>query len=283
MQQVRVVTDSTADLLPDIAARLGILVVPLNVHFGDEAYLDGVEITSDEFFQRLASARQLPRTSAPSPGSFRKAYESLLPDASGIVCVTVGSKLSSTYNSAVVAAQQLQQAPVRVVDSGSASMALGFAALAAAESAGTGAALDEVERVARETSERAGILFYADTLEYLQKNGRIGRAAGLVGSVLQVKPVLTIADGEAALYQRARTRSKAIQSLVDWAAKRRQAQRMAVIWSTSEDDLNRLLDGLSPLFPRDDIIVTRYGPVIGSHVGPGGLGIIVVDGDGAAR
>lgn len=278
MPQVKVVTDSTSDLLPEIAALLGITVVPLNVHFGDESFADGTEITSDQFFSRLSASKQMPKTSAPSTEAFRAAFESVQADASGIVCITISSKLSGTYNSATLAARQFEGTPVRVIDSESASMCIGFAAIAAAEAATGGASLDEVEAAARDVVGRVKILFFADTLEYLQRNGRIGRAQGLLGSMLQVKPVLTVENGEVAPVSRPRTRGKAIQALVDWAAKLHDPDRMAVIWSTNQDELNRLLDGLSPLFPQDQIVVTKYGPVLGTHVGPGAMGIIATGG-----
>lgn len=275
MAQVRVVTDSTADLPQEAVQRLGIGVVPLSVHFGEEAYLDGIEMTSDQFLERLSSSRQMPKTSAPSAEAFRQSFAADS-DASGVVCITISSKLSGTHNSAQQAARQMSNLPVRVVDSGSASMATGFTAIAAAEAAQAGASVDEVERVAREHLERTNILFYADTLEFLQRGGRIGRAASLVGSILEIKPVLTVKDGEVEQYQRARTRGKAIQALVDWAGARPRKQ-MAVIWSTNESDLQRLLDGLSRTFPREEIVVTKYGPVLGAHLGPGAMGVIAVD------
>ncbi len=282
MAQVKVIVDSTSDLPPDVTERLGISVVPLNVHFGDETYQDGVEISADEFLQKLSSTRQMPKTSQPSPEQFRKAYEAAAPDASGIVVVTISSKLSGTYNSATVAAREFSDVPVRVIDSKSASMAAGFPAMAAAEASAEGASLDEVESIARDMVDRAGLLFYVNTLEFLQRGGRIGRAAGLVGSILDIKPVLTVKGGEVEQHQRARTLGKAVQALLDWANKRPAPERVAVIWIDREAELNRLLDGLASRFPREQIIVTKYGPVLGTHLGPGGMGVIAVDGKGGA-
>ncbi len=279
MAQVRVVTDSTADLPQETLHRLGISVVPLSVHFGDEAYLDGVEMTSEQFLERLATTRQMPKTSAPSVEAFRSSFEG--GDASGVVCITISSKLSGTYNSAQQAARQVTSVPVRVVDSGSASMAAGFAVIAAAEAAQAGASLEEVERAARHHLARTHILFFADTLEFLQRGGRIGRASSLVGSILDIKPVLTVKDGEVEQYQRTRTRGKAIQVLVDWAVSRPR-QQLVVIWSTNEPELQRLLDGLGRTFPREEIVVTTYGPVLGAHLGPGAMGVIAVDAQGGA-
>lgn len=282
MAQVKVVVDSTADLPPDVMRQLNVGMVPLNVHFGDDTYLDRVELEPDEFFARLGSSRQLPSTSAPSVEAFRRKFEEALPEASGIVCITVGSKLSATHNVASLAAQQFHQLPVRVVDSRSASMGVGFAAMAAAEAAAGGATVDEVEAVARAVVNRTGIAFFADTLEYLQRNGRIGRAAGLLGALLQVKPVLTIEDGVVTPYARTRTTRKAIQSLVDWARGLGSVERMATIWSTDESQLDQLLSALGDSYDRESILVTKYGPVIGSHLGPGALGVIAVSGSGGA-
>lgn len=273
MAQVKVITDSTSDLSPEIAERYGVAVVPLNVHFGEETYKDGVEITADEFLRRLASSPQPPKTSQPSPEEFRRAYERAAQDASGIVCVTVSNKLSGTFNAAAIAARQFEGAPVRVVDSLSATTALGLIAIATAEAANGGASLEEVERVARDVADRTNVVFYADTLEYLQRGGRIGRAQGMLGSILDIKPVLTLVEGEAAQYQRTRTRGKAIQAIVDWAAKLPSPERVSALWSHNEDDLNRLLDGLAKFFPRDEILVAKYGPAIASHVGPGAMGV----------
>jgi len=276
--QVRIVTDSTSDLTPEMVREYGITVVPLSVHFGDEQFLDKVEITSEQFFQRLAASPQLPKTSAPSVQAFRQTYESLAADAAGIVCITVGSKLSGTYNAASLAARDFEHVPVRVVDSRTASIALGLIVIAAAEVARDGASLEEVEVVARDAADRTNIVFYADTLEYLQKGGRIGRARAMLGSILEVKPVLTVTEGEAAQYARTRTRGKAIQALVDWAGKRVNPERVSVIWQQNETDLNRLLDALGQHYPREKIEITQYGPVIGVHVGPGAMGVAVTEG-----
>ncbi|MEJ7654275.1 MAG: DegV family protein [Chloroflexia bacterium] len=279
MSQVKVVTDSTSDIAPETVSELGIVVVPLNIHFGDETLLDGVEITNQEFYERLVASRQMPTTSQANPEAFRAAFEKAVEEgAEGVVCVSVSSKLSGTYNSAMLGAREIAGVDVRVVDSRSASMALGWAAIAAAEAARDGADIDEVERVARDTAARSRLCFFADTLEYLQRNGRIGRAQSLVGSVLQVKPLLVLDDGEVVAYQRTRTRAKAIQALINWCAQLREPERMSVVWNANEDELKRLMDGLAPVFPRDQIVVSTYGPVIGVHIGPGSLGVLAVEG-----
>jgi DegV family protein with EDD domain len=275
--QVGIVVDSSSDLPPETVREYGMTVVPLSVHFGDEHFLDKVEITGEQFFHRLASSRQLPKTSAPSVLAFRGAYETVAADASGIVCVTVGSKLSGTYNAASLAARDFEHVPVRVVDSRTSSISLGLIAIAAAEGARSGASLDEVESLARDAADRTNIVFFADTLEYLQKGGRIGRAQALLGSILEMKPVLTVTDGEPAQYARTRTRGKAIQALVDWAGKLSDPERVAVIWHQNETDLNRLLDGVAQHYPREKILQTHYGPSIGVYFGPNAMGVAATE------
>ncbi len=282
MPRIKVVTDSTSDLPPELARELGVMAVPIHVHFGDEAFLDGVDLTSEEFYSRLRGGGPLPKTSAPSPDAFRRAFESLAPDASGIVCVTVSRRFSGTYNSALQAAQQLHLPPVRVVDSGSVSMGLGFGVMDAARAASEGASLEEVEAAARSVAERTSIVAYIDTLEFLQRSGRIGRAARLVGSILEIKPVVTIIAGEITPLRRARTKRKAIGALVEWFERLRDPEHVAIIWSTEPGDLEMLREMLASHYTTDRILVSTYGPAIGVHVGPGAMGLIVVEGrDGA--
>jgi len=269
--------DSTSDIPRDLASSLGITIVPLRVIFGDMTYLDGVDLDADEFYEKLASSNVLPRTSQPPVEDFRRVFKSLCGDASGILCITISSKVSGTYNSAKIAANQVEEVPIKVIDSKTVSMAFGFAAIAAAEAAREGASLEEVERVALDTLSRTDLLAFVDTLEYLQKGGRIGKAASLLGTLLQVKPLITLREGEVVPVTRTRTRSKAISALIDWAHKYKHPERIAVIWSTNEDELNTLLEGLSDLSPDREVIITKYGPVIGVHAGPGAMGVIVVN------
>ena len=194
---VRVVTDSTADIPPEIAAELGIDVVPLNVHFGTDTYRDNIDLSADEFYQRLVSSPRPPTTSQPSVGAFLEVYQKALGEADGIVSVHISAKLSGTWNSAVQAREQLDDSSrVQVVDTQQASMGLGWVAVTAAKAAQAGASLDEVASAAKSACEQVRVIFLVDTLEYLQKGGRIGKAQAMFGSVLAIKPLLTLQDGE---------------------------------------------------------------------------------------
>ena len=207
---VRVVTDSTSDIGSEAAREMGIVVVPQNVHFGTRSFEDNVTITPDEFYGMLSAASELPRTSQASPGRFQQAYDELGRDASGIVSIHVSSKLSGTFNSALQGASIASaDCPIEVIDSGQASMGLGLAVLEAAEVAMRGAGQAEVVAAALSASKRAQCLCLLQTLEYLQKGGRIGKAQALVGSVLGIKPMIIVRDGEVHPLARARTFPKA--------------------------------------------------------------------------
>ncbi|MSQ41071.1 MAG: DegV family protein, partial [Dehalococcoidia bacterium] len=188
---VHIVTDSTADLPREVVQRLGITVVPLNLHFSTQVYRDGVDIQAEEFYRRLVTANPLPTTSQPAVGAFVECYQALADTGEPVVSIHVASKLSGTYNSAFQAREQVGTSMfIEVVDSQTASMGLGLIVLAAAEAAAAGASLEEVLHATREAVARTRVLFMVDTLEYLQRGGRIGKAQAFLGSVLNIKPIL---------------------------------------------------------------------------------------------
>lgn len=277
---VRIVTDSTADLPPEIVEAHGITVVPLSVFFGDEELLDGVDITSDRFFRRLGREKTLPTTSQPSPGRFRETYERLRDDgATEIVSIHVSSKLSGTCESARQAMEGLTGVRVVLVDSLTTSLALGLGVIAAAEAVARGADADEVARTATQQFARTHVFIMLDTLEYLRRGGRIGRGMEIVGSLLHVKPLATIEDGAVASLGRARTRQKAIEALIDRASAFRPISAVAAMHATTPDDLEYLVTRLRGIAPDAPVIVNRLTPVIGVHSGPGVLAFVVVSAD----
>ncbi|HXN58707.1 MAG TPA: DegV family protein, partial [Candidatus Angelobacter sp.] len=212
---VRIVTDSTADLTPEQQRTAGITVVPLNVHFGDEVFRDHVDLSTDEFFRRLKAAPQLPRTSQPSVGAFEEAYRSLRQGGDDIVSVHLSSKVSGTYNSALMAAQSVGEGKIDVVDSLSTSMALGFMALEGAKLARAGRDRQSVTERLQSLVPKARVICVVDTLTYLERGGRIGKARALLGSLLNVKPILQLKDGEVVPLGRARGRPQALSRLVE--------------------------------------------------------------------
>jgi len=271
---VRVVTDSTADLPPDLAREWGIEVIPLFVHFGTEVYRDGLDMGPNEFYQRLVRSPRLPTTSAPPPGAFQEVYARLLEGAEGVVSVHISSKLSATHDSALLAGQQFK-GKIEVIDSLSCSMGVGLLALAAAERARGRKKLKEIAQEVRALVPRAHLFGLVDTLDYLVKGGRVGKAQAFLGSLLQVKPLLTIKHGEAHPLERVRTRRRALERLVELAASFSSASALAVLSSTTPQEAEALAGRLGKGFACP-IYQARFGPVMGTYVGPGALGVALI-------
>jgi len=274
---VRVVTDSTSDLPSDVAERLGITVVPLNVHFGSEVYKDGVDMSADTFYERLTNGLVLPKTSQPSIGDFAEVYERLGRGADAIVSIHISSQLSGTYNSAIQATREASvTCRVEVVDTLRASMSVGITAMIAARAASDGASVDEVASIAREAYKRSECIFMLETLEYLEKGGRIGKAKALLGSLLRIRPMLRI-DGEVHELGKERSRRRGISRLQEVARGFSPIDELAVIYSTTPDDALAVSQNLSDLLPEGtEPIVARVGPVVGTYAGPGVVGIGVL-------
>ena len=215
---VRVVTDSSCDLPAELVQELGITVVPLYVRFGEEVYRDRVDISEDEFYRRLQHDPIHPSTIQPAPQDFANVYQQLLPEAAGIVSIHISSKLSGTCNSALQGKEMVEKScPIEVIDSRTLTMALGMICIMAARLANMGKGLEEVVTEVKQAVSATHLLGLFDTLEYVRKGGRIGRAAALLGSILNVKPLLSLEDGETVGAGRSRTRSKGIDRLVDFA------------------------------------------------------------------
>jgi DegV family protein with EDD domain len=278
MSTVRVVTDSACDLHTEAIERLGIPVVPLTIRFGAEEYTDRVELSADAFWSKLASSSVLPETAAPSPGAFEQVFrDAAEAGATGVVCVTLSSKLSATHQSASLAAAAVRGViDVRVVDSLSITMGLGTMCIVAAEAAAAGASIDEVERAARDLVGRTQVYGALDTLENLKKGGRIGGAQAMIGTLLSVKPILDISSGAVEPAGKQRTRAKSFAHLAsivaDAKAKYASIGHLAVMHGNATD-VDRLLDLLAPHYDRSSITVGPIGAVIGAHGGRGVVGI----------
>ncbi len=271
---VKVITDSTADLPPALAEELGITVVPLNVHFGTEVYRDGVEITADEFYRRLVTASRLPTTSQPTPGDFLSAYDEMGQTTDEILSVHVSAKLSGTMNSATQAREEYGGAcRIEIIDSLQGSMGLGMLAIAAAEAARRGDSLDDVVTETRAAIPKVGFIGLLDTLEYLEKGGRIGKAQAFMGSLLRIKPLLTIRDGEAHPLERARTRAKGVDRMCELVQAEMPLKDLAVVYTTTPDEARALAQRLQSFLPQGEVILSQVGPVVGTYLGPGVLGV----------
>ena len=271
---VKVVTDSACDLPQELADELGITIVPLTVRFGEEEFLDRRDLTAAEFWARCDASPTLPETAAPSPGAFEAAYRAAAEEGhDGVVAVLLSGGLSATLQAAQVAADGVSDViRVRTVDSQQASAALGVIALNAARWAATGGKVDEIADGAEDEARRTRLYAMFDTLEYLRKGGRIGRAQAFLGSMLSMKPVIELVDGVVEPESRQRTRGRSIQHL---AAKVREAMPVEHLLLLHADapDHEELLGMISELVPRDDIIVTKIGAVIGTHAGPRAMGV----------
>ncbi len=282
MGQVRIVTDSTADLPPELAAELGISIVPLQVAFGSETYRDGIDLTPGQFYERLASSSVLPRSSQPSVGAFEEEYDRLCRETDSIVSIHISSSLSGTFNSALLARDRFRnRANIEVIDSRLVSMGLGLAAIECARLARQGADLKTVAQHAARVLPNIHVHFIVDTLEYLQRGGRIGRAQAFLGSLLNVKPVLKIEEGEVRPVEKVRTRAKAVERLVEFVelfSDTSGIKDLCILYSTTPDDVEHILSRIAPIVPRERTLVSQVGPVVGTHVGPGVLGIAVSQG-----
>jgi fatty acid kinase fatty acid binding subunit len=276
---VRIITDSTADIPPQVAAKYGIRVMPLYVHFGNEIYRDGIDLTADEFYPKLVANKTLPTTSTVAPVEFAQICDELSKETDQILAVTISSKLSATYDVALQGRElrKDKKCRVEVLDSKLFSMALGLVVIGAARRARQGAALDDVLEFAKGLYSRIQVRMTFDTLEYVRKGGRIGAAEAFMGRMLDVKPILTLKDGMATPVVRRRTRAKAIEYLRKFAASFDEIAELAVAYTTKPEDAVGLVSDLDKVFPKERTYLSVIGPVLGTHLGPGALGIAVLE------
>jgi DegV family protein with EDD domain len=273
-RMIRIVTDSSCDLPDEVVARHRLTVVPLTIRFGDEELVDREELSKDEFWERLTGGEALPETAAPSVGRFLEAFGRLSTEgADGVLVICLSSEVSATHQAAVLAAEGYAGGiPVRVVDSRLVSAALGLVVVEAAEAAAAGATIAETEQIAREAAANSNLLATLDTLEFLKRGGRIGAAAAFFGSLLDLKPLIAFAGGVVAPAGRVRTRRKAVAAILDHVSGMAdQIQSLSVIHS-DPDDLESFQQALAELYP-GDTMVARLGPVVGTHAGPGVVGV----------
>lgn len=275
---VRIVTDSTADIPSSLAEELHITVVPLTVFFGDEAYLDGIELDNAKFYQKLQSSKALPRTSQPPPAAFQEAYVRLIEDgADGILSIHLSSKLSGTYQSAHTAADSLpeeaKKIPIEVVDSLSISAGMSYAIIRAASEAQQGLPLEEIKAHALDCLERTRILAVLDTLEYVKRGGRIGSARALLGNMLSVKPIISLRDGEVVPIEQPRTRSRAYARVAQLVSEQGKLEQISIAESNEEVGLQ--LAGALKTVSNGEITRYKLGGVLGAHTGPGTVAVVV--------
>jgi len=274
MAAVRIVTDSACDLSDELAARHGIDVVPLTIRFGTEELLDRRDLTPAEFWRRCQGSGALPQTAAPPPGAFSAAFErAASAGADGVVCLTLSSGVSATHQAALAGAEPFDgRLPVVVVDTRSLTMGQGLMCIAAAELAASGAPVEAVARLARDLVGRTRVLGVVDTLDHLQRGGRIGGAAALVGSLLSIKPVIEVRDGVVEQESRQRTRARALDYLTAKVLGDAPVERLAVA-DGAAPDIDEVVQRLRSVEAAHELVVCDLGPVVGTHSGPGSLGV----------
>jgi DegV family protein with EDD domain len=280
MRRIAVLTDSTADLTPELLRDHGITMVPINVHFGAQSFEDRVELSPPEFMERLQHEPDLPHTSHPAPARFEDTFRRLADTHDAILAVLLSSKLSDTVQSAMIARDAVApDIKVSVVDSLNASLGLGLQAMRAAELVRVGLDLDEIVHRLRAETTSYHMAFFVDTLEYLQRGGHIGRAASVVGSVIHLKPILRIDEGQVVPYERSSTRARAVTGLKGFVQGFPTIAKLAVLYSSNREDAEQLAAEFAGIVPPGQIYVAQFGPVIATHVGPGALGVGIFEGE----
>ena len=270
MPGVRIVTDSTADLPAGVAEKYGIAVVPLAVNWDGQSYRDRIDMTTGQFYTRLSGSKSMPKTGAPSMGAFEETYRQLLDEgAESIVSVHISGKLSGTLGVAQSAASSVDARRIRTVDSAYVSLPLGWLAERGASMAEQGANAETIARALEVMVPRLRALFLLDTLEYLQKGGRIGKAAAMAGTLLNVKPILSIREGEVHPVERVRTSNAALKRLVELTKAMGPLERVGIIYGGDENRANEVEALLRPTYPDQTITRAEIGPVVGTYGGPG--------------
>lgn len=283
---VKIVTDLEAKLTPELMERFDIRTMPLWIHFGEESYQEGVNITREEFYERLTTSAEFPKTSQASVGQFVELYRPMVEAGHEIVSIHISGGLSGTYESALGAAQQLPEAKISVVDSRQATIAQSFLVWRAAEQAKAGASREEIVAQLQPLIKHLRIFFVVDTLEYLRRGGRIGGASAFMGTLLQIKPILTLKDGLVDAYDKARTRKRALErlkTLLLEATEGNSGVDLGVVHVLRPDAAADLAEELSAVLKPRRMLVDLLGPGIGVHVGPGMIGACVYCDEWAQR
>lgn len=276
---VKVVTDSACDIPAELVEELGITVIPIYVMFGQKAYRDRVDMGTDEFFERLVQNNVHPTTSVPSPKDFANVYNELAKETDEIISIHITAQESGTYNSALLGRELVEgNCRVEVVDSKSVSVSMGLLVIAAAREALAGKNLDQVTEFVRRLVPSMHLMILVDTLRYVIRGGRLNKPTGLVGSVLRVRPLLTVKEGDLSVVGVARTKAKAVERLVTFARGFSRVNEIGVAYTTEHDEARHLLDRLKALFPDAKSYLTRVGPSLGTHAGPGAMGVAIWEG-----
>jgi len=274
---VKIVVDSVCDLPTQMIKELDITVIPIPVHFGNEVYLDGVDISTEEFYQKLETSKVFPKTAIPAPGDFVRAYDKVAEKADEILVISLSSKLSGFYNAAKLAVELMtRKCRVEVLDSQWVIMAEGFLAMKAARAARGGAKLDDILKLVRKDMKRVAMRSVFDTLEYLKRGGRISKVAALMGNLMHVHPILGMEDGEVTSFGRRRSRAEGLEYLYDFVMGYKNIEELSIAYYKAVEDAENLIERLDAKFPKERVIRSRTSPVIGAHTGPNLLALNIL-------
>lgn len=273
--RIAVVTDSIADIPSAIAKELDITVIPIHVHVGEKCYWDS-ELSPDEFYAILTHRQEVPKTAAPAPGVFAEAYLQLAKRAEHVLAIHVASRLSALYNAALLGAQMLSDVDIEVMDSESLTMGMGLLVIAAARAARQGYSFPEVIALVRDLVPRIRVVACVDDLYFLARSGRVSWVTSLVGTIFQIKPVILIQRGDPLLKGRARTMQRGLDHLMDLIHSFGPLQEVSVIHTNAPETAEILADKMTAVYPRERIIMARADVGIGSHTGPGAVGVACI-------
>ncbi|MDG2101591.1 MAG: DegV family EDD domain-containing protein [Dehalococcoidales bacterium] len=272
MSNIAIVTDSTCDLPKKIIEKYNISVVPLNVHFGEETFLDGIDLEPDAFFEKLSTSDTHPTTSQPSVGRFLETYNDLLKSHDFIISIHISDKLSATHSTALQAMNQLSNEKIRVIDSKNGTLGLGSLVHKVALINESDKDFESLINKTQDLVEKAEFFGLVPTLEYLAKGGRIGKAQEFFGSLLKVKPILSAVDGEIHPVGKVRTLNKGMDYIVD-IVKENKIETLFVVHANHLERANLLIEKLDGVIDKKSIVISEFGPVVGTHLGPGAFGI----------
>ncbi len=278
MSHVKIVTDSLADIPPAILRELNITVVPCIVRFGTVEYRDRVDLFPKEFYQKLVASDELPTTAVPAAGVFKQVYEQLAQETNQILAIHTIASLTGIFNASRLAAEETPNATIELIDSQQVSMSLGWLVILAARAAQDGASLAQIKALVEDTIPRVHILAMLDTLKYAQRGGRLGKGRALVGTLLHVRPLLSAVRGEIVPVENVRTQHRALERLVEIVLGSGPIQELSIIHADAPDLARQVHDMLAETFPVDNIVMSETGPVLGTHTGPGTVGIAWVAG-----
>lgn len=278
MAKVKIVTDSVADIPEPLLKELDITTVPCIVRFGREEFRDRIDLSLSEFYNRLESSATLPATSQPAVGVFEEVYRKLAETADEILSIHLTGALSGTLNTARLAAKNITNAKIELIDSQQVTMALGWLVILAARAAREGYSFTEIKTLVEDALPRLHLIAMLDTLEYVRRGGRLGKGAALLGTLLNVKPLLAFTHNELIPLENVRTQARALERMKEILCGSGPIEELAVIHAAAEQPARKLKQSLAMTFPEDQILLTETGPVLGAHAGPGAVGIAWVSG-----